>query len=166
MPPQLSFTTNWLIRADTLLSFTASVTDADLPAQLMTFGLDPGAPPAAHIDRASGAFNWMPNAADVGTNRLTVRVTDSGSPSAFATRPLRVVVLPPLQARIGWNGTNISISFDTISGRTYRVEYKDHLTDATWTQLGSNTVANSTSLTFPDNIVANSQRFYRIVQVN
>ncbi len=166
VPPQLSFTTNWLIRADTLLSFTASVTDADLPAQLMTFGLDPGAPPAAHIDPASGAFNWMPSTADVGTNLMTVRVTDSGSPSAFTTRPLRVVVLPPLQARIGWNGSNISISFDTISGRTYRVEYKDRLTDATWTQLGSNTVANSTSLTFPDTVVANSQRFYRIVQVN
>jgi hypothetical protein len=165
-PPQLSFQNDWTVTAGDLLGFSATATDSDLPAQIMSFAIDPGAPPGAAIDAASGAFTWTPTETDAGTNTLTLRVTDNGSPANSTPGLLRVVVLPALRATIGRSGEAVSITFNTTSGRTYRVMYKDNLTDSEWTQLGDDQVANSDSLTLPDTLSSSTQRFYRIVKVN
>jgi len=75
------------------LSFTATATDADLPAQLLTFSLETGAPPGANIHPATGAFTWTPSALEApSTNTLTIRVIDDGSPSLSAVQSPRVIV--------------------------------------------------------------------------
>jgi hypothetical protein len=164
--PQVSFPVNWTVRAETLLSVSATATDPDLPAQTMTFTLD-GTPPAgAAIDPATGLFTWIPSNAQVGTNNMIVRATDSGTPPLHALRLLKVIVLPALHAVISRSADAISISVNTTSGKTYRVLYKNNLADPDWTQLGSDQLANSTTLTFPDTLNASSQRFYRILQVD
>ena len=96
-----------------------------------------------------------------------MRVADSGSPSLEATRSFTVIVrLPPL-AGISNNGSGqVSIGFDTIPGRTYRIEWKTNLEDPFWTQLGNTRMATGESLTVPDNIGANPQRFYQIIQID
>ena len=58
------------------------------------------------------------------------------------------------------------IGFDTIAGRTYRVEYKEHLDDPLWNPLGPDVVANGDILGISDNSGPSTQRFYRISQVN
>ena len=64
-----------------LLSFTATATDADLPANTLTFSLDAGAPAGASIDPATGLFTWTPSEAQgPGVYPVTVRVTDNGTP--------------------------------------------------------------------------------------
>ena len=97
---------------------------------------------------------------------MTIRVTDSGAPTANASRPLTVQVLPSLRASISQSGSQVSINFPTIVGRLYRVEFKNALDAASWTQLGTNTLATGASLTFPDNLGASAYRFYRVVQTN
>jgi Ca2+-binding RTX toxin-like protein len=63
------------------LSFTATATDPDLPANSLAFDLV-GAPEGASIDPTSGVFTWMPTEAQgPGTYSFTVRVTDDGSPN-------------------------------------------------------------------------------------
>ena len=101
------------------------------------------------------------------TNAITVRVSDSGSPALDATRSFTVIVrLPPL-AGISNNGSGqVSIGFDTITGRTYRIEWKHNLDDPFWTQLGGTQIANGESLTVLDNIGTNPQRFYQIIQLD
>ena len=43
------------------LAFTATATDADLPANTLTFSLDAGAP-TGHDDRpGDGCFTWTPD---------------------------------------------------------------------------------------------------------
>lgn len=163
--PELAFTDHRTVHAHTMLAFTAVATDVDLPAQLLTFSLKAGGAPGATIDAATGAFAWTPDTAELGTNVLTVRVSDSGSPSGLATRDLTVVVLPSFRAEISRNGAMVSITFPTISGRSYRVDYKDNLADADWTAHSTNTVATTDTLTVPDNLGAQPQRFYRVVQV-
>ena len=65
----------------TLLSFTATATDVDLPANTLTFSLDAGAPAGASIDPATGVFTWTPTEAQgPGVYPVTVRVTDNGRP--------------------------------------------------------------------------------------
>jgi len=62
-----------------LLSFTAAATDADLPANTLTFSLDPGAPAGAAIDPSTGLFTWTPTEAQgPGVYPATIRVTDNG----------------------------------------------------------------------------------------
>ena len=63
------------------LSFTATATDTDVPANTLTFTLDAGAPSGASINSGSGVFSWTPNGAQNGDFDITVRVTDDGSPA-------------------------------------------------------------------------------------
>ncbi len=70
-----------------LLNFTASATDADLPANTLTYALL-GAPGGATINASSGAFSWTPNETQgPGTFNFTVRVSDG---SLFTDRSVAV----------------------------------------------------------------------------
>ncbi len=66
---------------------------------------------------------------------------------------------PTLSASL--NGGNIVLSFPTQSGTTYQVEYKNELTDATWTPLGSSVSGDGTTKTVSDS-VTNGHRFYHL----
>src|SRR5262249_30620001 len=80
--PVLATTANQQINEGSTLTLTASASDADLPANTLTYSLDPGAPAGASINASSGLFTWTPNEAQgPSTNLITVRVTDSGVPS-------------------------------------------------------------------------------------
>ncbi|CAJ37958.1 putative Ig domain-containing protein [Methanocella arvoryzae] len=57
------------------LTFTASATDSDLPAQTLIFSLS-GAPAGASIDMNTGVFTWMPNEAQ-GPDSYTFNVVVS-----------------------------------------------------------------------------------------
>ena len=74
-----------------LVSFTASATDADLPAQTLTFSLE-NAPEGAAIDPATGEFSWTPTTAQVGVHEVTVKVCDNFDPAACATRVVKITV--------------------------------------------------------------------------
>ena len=164
-PPVLSFATPRTVHAGSALAFTATVTDPDLPAQLISFSLDPGAPGAAFIDPATGAFSWTPSAANLGTNLITVRATDNASPPAAGTRLLTVIVAPSLAATITRVPGLVRITFPTIIRRAYRVEYKDSLGAPSWTVLAPAVTATGTSLESLDNLGPSANRFYRVVQM-
>lgn len=90
--PVLSAIGNRTVSAQTTLSFAASATDADLPAQTLTYSLI-GAPAGASIT-SNGAFSWTPTAAQApGTYQMTVRVTDNGSPAMSDDETFSVTVL-------------------------------------------------------------------------
>ena len=75
-----------------LLQWTAAGSDADLPAQTLTYSLE-SAPPSATIDPATGLIQWTPGEAQgPSTNTFTVRVTDNGSPAATASTSFTVIV--------------------------------------------------------------------------
>ncbi len=165
-PPELSFATNQSVHAETLLSFSAAGTDADLPAQLLSYALDAGAPVGAVIDAATGLFTWTPTAAQVGARSMTLRATDNAAPPASSPRTLVVQVLPSLRAGISQSNGFVSLRFPTISGRSYRVEFKNNLGAASWTPLGTNATGTGTSLIRTDTPGTNQTRFYRVVQTN
>ncbi len=76
----------------TLLTFTASATDVDLPANTLTFSLS-GQPVGASIDPVSGVFTWTPSEAQ-GPNSYTLRVvvTDNGIPVRSDSESITVTV--------------------------------------------------------------------------
>jgi hypothetical protein len=58
-------------------------------------------------------------------------------------------------------GGNIAVSFPTQNGSNYQVLYKNKLTDASWTPLGSPIAGNGAVKSVSDTIVG-STRFYRV----
>ena len=80
--PVLAAIGNKSVNEGSLLTFTATATDADLPANGLTYSLDAGAPTGATINATTGVFTWTPTESQGGASyNVTVRVTDNGSPA-------------------------------------------------------------------------------------
>ena len=98
-PPVLAPLTIQTVNEGSPVRFSASASDADLPADTLTYSLDPGGPAGASISPVSGAFTWMPEVGP-GTWTFTIRVTDNGRPPQFASQRVQISVnnLPPVIA--------------------------------------------------------------------
>ena len=117
-----------------MLSFTVVATDADTPAQTLTYSLA-NAPVGATIHPSSGAFRWTPGTAP-STNLMAVVVADSGTPAATDTEWFTVVVASrPMLRTLSVSGADLRFSWDSIPGQTYYVCYKEHLDDPEWIEL-------------------------------
>jgi hypothetical protein len=55
----------------------------------------------------------------------------------------------------------LSFSLTTVPGRTCRIEYKNDLTDMTWTPLSTNRVDSTATILFQDSLGTQPHRFYR-----
>jgi hypothetical protein len=149
------------------LSFTATATDPDFPAQTLSFSLSGGGPSGATIGSGSGLFTWTPSALQApSTNTIAVRATDNGVPPMSGTRSFVVRVVLPPKAVISSAGGQVSLGFGTLPGKNYQIQYKDSLSQAQWQSLGNPIHADGDNLVVPDNLGANPQRFYRIVQLD
>ena len=84
------FTSTPVTTADegTAYVYDADATDSDV-GDTLTYSLDT-APAGMTIDAATGVINWSPSGADVGTQDVVVRVTDSDS--LFATQSYGILV--------------------------------------------------------------------------
>ena len=93
-PPVITPIPTQTVTEGTIFSFTPTATDADLPAETLTWSLLPGAPPGALIASSSGHVTWQTTLGAGGTtNAFSLVVTDNGSPSLSATQAFNVVVL-------------------------------------------------------------------------
>jgi VCBS repeat-containing protein len=105
-------------------SLTASGSDKDLPANNLTYSLEPNAPDGMTIDPKSGQISWTPTEIQgAGDYSVTVRLTDSGTPSLADTKTFKVHVnevnTAPILAPIG----NKSVNEET--GLTFNVTATD-----------------------------------------
>jgi len=87
------------------LTFNILGFDADVPAQILTYALDPGAPAGVSLDPVGGLFRWTPTEIQGGVEyTMTVRVSDNGSPSYTASKSFTILVTesnaPPILASI------------------------------------------------------------------
>ena len=104
------------------ITFTATATDSDVPANTLTFSLEAGAPAGSTINGSTGAFSWTPAAN--GTFPVTVRVTDNGSPALFDNEAISITVsAAPNQPPIVTNPGNKTIN--ELSALTFTVTATD-----------------------------------------
>jgi hypothetical protein len=100
------------------------------------------------------------------------RYPDGGSLRLFLPTPSPKLpnVLPAASNKPNVTGyalqenQDFNLTFQTSPGHTYRVEYKNDLSDPTWLPLGADFFATDTSATVNDNS-ATDQRFYRVNMV-
>jgi len=160
-PPSLSPVPTQNVYAGITLVWTNSASDPD-PGQTLVFSLDPGAPAGARIDPATGVFSWTPTSADVGTNTITVRVTDNGLPPLSATQTFVVHVLSAPVLEITTSNNAAWLSWESIVGSTYQIQFETSLIDSIWVPLMPNITATETNTEFSDPLGTNALRFYRL----
>ena len=165
-PPTMTVIADETVYPNSLVTLTAAVTDPDIPANSLTFGLDPGAPSGASIDPANGLFRWTASDATPGTNVFTIRVTDDGSPPMSDSKSFTIVVAaPPVIQSIAASRDNVTITWTAIAGKVYQVECKSDLAASTWNVLSGDVTASTDSAAKADVTASTARRFYRIVAV-
>ena len=91
-PPVLELIGDLGVEEGVELLFTAVATDADVPADVLTFSLE-GAPVGAEIDPVTGLFSWTPAEADgPGVFGFDVVVVDDGTPVLEGRETITVTV--------------------------------------------------------------------------
>jgi hypothetical protein len=165
--PGLAQISDQEIHAGTTLILTNHAADVDVPPQLLTFSLDPDAPSGASIDSITGLFVWSSTLAQaVTTNFVTIRVTDNGNPVLSDAKTFVVYVAAPLTIdSISVSNATITIAWNAIPGKSYRVIYADQLGGGQWNALGDDITANGPSAFTTDALNAR-QRFFRVVPLD
>jgi cold shock CspA family protein len=110
--PTLNPVGNQAVNEGAPLAFTATATDPDLPANILSFSLT-GAPAGAAINPLTGAFTWTPNEAQDGAHTFDIVVTDDGTPALTDSETITVSVgetnraptLDPVGNRSGAEGS-------------------------------------------------------------
>ena len=109
-PPVLDPISDATIPEGQLFTFTAAATDADLPANDLTFSLDAGAPTGVSLDPQTGVFSWTPSEEQgPGEFTITLRVNDNAGDNDSRTFTLTVTEVdsPPVLDPIGQQTVNV-----------------------------------------------------------
>jgi hypothetical protein len=162
--PALTALTDRMIHAATTLTITNVATDNDIPANGISYSLDPGAPDSASIGFSDGIFTWSPADADAGTtNSITVRATDDGLPALGSTQTFSIIVVSrPFIESITLSNNLPTVDWTSINGQRYRLQYSPWLESPVWLDVAGDIMASgfNTSKTDPDAAVTN--RLYRV----
>jgi hypothetical protein len=163
-PPVLAGISNRTVIAGVTLLVTNSASDADLPAQTLTFGLvvSPG---GATVNTNSGVISWRPLIAQAGTNHpFSVRVTDNGAGNLAATQSFTVTVTSPARptvSSLSSTGSGFQFMVSGDFGPDYTLQASTNLT--AWATI---LTTNSPALpfTWTDAAATNyPTRFYRVL---
>jgi hypothetical protein len=166
LPSQADRTVNG---GDTLL-ITNTASDFDLPANALGYELR-RAPAGAVIDTL-GIISWTPPSGPVATTNVFETVVTDTNPWAIyqqhlsATNRFVVTVAPmtlpfPITSITVSNGL-ATVTWETVAGQTYRLQYAEGL-GTTWQDVLPDILAVGASASASHSQGAGSQRLYRVV---
>lgn len=154
------------IAEGTTLLVTNIATDSDIPTNMLSYALI-NPPTGANVSSA-GVISWTPTHEQApSTNIFQTIVTDNGVPSLSATNSFTVVVTtaetvsPPVIQSITIADGIATISWSSITGRTYRLLYNLDL-DTNWIPIPPDILATNTSMSATDAVESVTTRFYRV----
>jgi hypothetical protein len=160
--PVLAQVSDRTINAGVTLVVTNVATDAEAPAQTLTFSLLNNNPTNATLNATSGILTWRPlvSQADT-TNLFTIKVADDGTPSLSATNSFTVTVNPLAQPGFASISSEAGVGFVLTgdAGPDYTLLTSTNLID--WEALFT---TNPPALPFSvmDTNRGDTQRFYRL----
>ena len=167
LPPVLSAIGDQVVNAGGTLTFMAGATDDDLPAQTLTFSLEPGAPNGAEV-AANGLFTWTPVMGHMPlTNQITLRVQDNGSPGQSDFKTFDVIIVePPLITITREPDGRPRLTWTAFPGKTYQVLASSDPASDIWIDLGAPIEAAAATESWVDDSPAAAQKFYQIQQLD
>ena len=155
-----------------LLTVTNTATDSDLHATILGYGLVN--PPAGMTINANGIITWTPaQSQSPSTNTITTVVTNSDvfdlvNPQLTATNSFTVIVtggsvsVPVIQSLSMFNGV-VTVKWSAVSNLTYRLQYKQNLTDSAWSNVVPDITATGSIVTMTNGVNNSTQQFYRVM---
>jgi len=147
-PPALVPIASRTVDEGVVVAFRVVASDPDLPAQALSFSLDPGAPAGAGIDALTGEFRWA-TGDDQGTstNTIVVRVTDNGPGQLSATRAFEVITRPRFKVVLN------EVLRQPVVANTQFIELHNASSISTWELSGLQLVGSNLMFTFPANTI-------------
>jgi uncharacterized repeat protein (TIGR01451 family) len=145
--------TNQIVTAGASVSFSVAAVGTPAPGyQWLLNGTNPV---------ASGSQLNLSNVQPSQMGYYMAVVTNAVGTTNSTTVHLTVLVSPTV-ASIALTGTNVAVSFQSISGLNYLLEFKDGFVGTNWTSILPGTPGNGGTLTLYDTNGISSQRLYRI----
>ncbi len=139
---------------DAYLSIDGGVTDLVRYNQSATGDYGDWWSTGAHTPRVQDAFGTAGATPNLGVELTLLDVIG-----------YNLVTVPPAAPAIkssGVSGGTFSLSWSSIAGRSYQVQYRTNITQVGWINLGSPVTANSTIASTTDSIGSNARRYYRV----
>lgn len=138
---------------------TKSMTVANGAAFIVGDGVD-----AATLHMGGGTYSFAngliisSNATLNGCGTILGTIINHGT---IATNCSGVLVRPTVMGQTRTGATN-ALSFTTVNGQTYTLEFKDALSDVNWTALPPSTNGNGSVMTLKDTSANTASRFYHV----
>jgi len=115
----------------------------------------------------NGGFIYVPAANFVGTDSFTVQASDGSNQLGAAT--VSITVMPgvtvqpaPVVLSIGLTNDLIALSWNSVTGQVYRVQYCGDLSSSNWNDMSPDVTATGPTTTQTNSFIGASQQFYRI----
>ena len=164
--PQLRPIPDQTVESGQTLSLTVQASDSDVPANHLTYHLL-AAPTGATLDPLTGVFVWTPAVGQGITNEtVSIEVTDNGVPPMSAKGSFNVRVsgppAPHIHGIVVSASRTVSITWEAIPGRSYRLQYTADLGSNVWQNLAGDVHAQSVTASKTDDGGLLRQRFYRV----
>jgi hypothetical protein len=166
-PPSITPIPDQHIASGGSLDLEVVAVDPDLPRQGLVFVLQDPVPDGAAIDPASGRITWTPGPSDQDAVRgFHVLVHDDGTPALYASAQFNVTVGTPLRIiDISRFGPAVRITWASVPGRSYRLEYNDSFNAEGWTDANLSHAAQETPSSVLLPLAPVGLRMYRVVQL-
>lgn len=111
----------------------------------------------------TGVLHLTPAQGRAGVASVTVTVSDRQQQNSTISRTFTVSArAPAVNLGIVRNGSQIAISFATLLGQNYVVEYTESLVVPVWQSLGAAVSGTGSEVTVNDSLAAAGARFYRV----
>ena len=163
--PSLPTQSNVTVTELTLLTVTNTAIDNDVPLLPLTYTLVN--PPAGAVIDTNGVITWTPSQAQApGVDVITTVVSD-GSLSATNSFTVTVNVASNDFRILSITMSNgiATVTWTSVAGNYYRLQYKDDLTSATWTDVTPDVQATGQTTSTTNGLGVATQRFYRVMLV-
>jgi len=172
-PPTLPVQQDVNLLGGETLAVTNTADDPDFPLNALSYQLLPG--PAGAVIDTNGIITWTPTAAQAsGTYQFTTVATDYnpwalysqqlGATNTFMVQVGSVETFLTIQS-VSVSNMITTVSWNSLSGRTYRLQYTTGMANPDWQDASSDIPGNGGVLSATNAVGASSQRFYRVVQL-
>jgi hypothetical protein len=107
-------------------------------------------------------IHFLATASSAGADVL--KFNFQNDPAYFGFDDVSVVPVPATSVAARTRAdSSLQLTWNTMPGLTYQVQYQTNLFQTNWSNLGSPVTATNLMLTVPDSVGADAQRFYRII---
>jgi hypothetical protein len=129
--------------------------------------------PPRTIRASEGMTAWYPSTTSLSNGLIAVSWSERSGQAAQIGMQLLLpssgkLADPVILANLGRRGSDYSLSWLSIPGNSYRIQYADSMSNGTWQTIGSpiQAAASRTAYSLPVQEFQQHQRFYRVVSDN